>query len=150
MAPISQDLEPPANPGRFTERADLLMQDVPDDLYAEALRQLGRGADDPHRRGRGAAQGVAASQLLPLAQAVRGEVRATTPAARRRGRPARRRRSRRRLGQDAGVDASDAEPPTSAKAAAQFPPIRRRLLGAALIALLLALACWAATLVLPR
>lgn len=29
------------------ERADLLMQDAPEDLYAEACKQLGRAADDP-------------------------------------------------------------------------------------------------------
>jgi dipeptidyl aminopeptidase/acylaminoacyl peptidase len=29
------------------ERADLLMQDAPNDLYAEMMKQLGRSADDP-------------------------------------------------------------------------------------------------------
>ena len=65
------------------ERTDLLMQDAPDDLYAEALKPArphrGRSRD---RRDRGAAARAAAPQLLPLARPVRREVRPAPPAAR--------------------------------------------------------------------
>jgi hypothetical protein len=51
---------------------------------------------------------------------------------------------------DAVADASDADPSVSSKTIASLPLSRRRLLGGALIILLLAFAFWAAALALPR
>lgn len=135
------------------ERADLLMQDAPDDLFAEACKQLSRAADDP--------------EIADIAARLRAPLHpncylSPTQFAKKfwLARPTRAAEGAASAGiadagtsevplQDAETDVSDAKPPAPAKPEAAWPPGKRRLLGAALIILLLAFALWAATLALP-
>lgn len=116
------------------ERADLLMKDAPDDLFAEALRQLGRPADDPEIAEIAArlraplhpncylspTQFAEKFGLAPPEHAAEGAARADTAAAASEG-----------PSEDAEADSSNEETPASIKPAAASAPGRRHLLGAA-------------------